>query len=294
VLLGPVQILFGGAGLGLRAVDGRVRQAGKGAARPRGFTEDQLIAPAARVGVPTLPAALAAALATSGSCTLAQAMAPSVAMSEGARRDVMKRIAQRGPSALLEEAIAGELVNSCGRIAGGLLSRDDIDGVLPVIVPAEENLLEARRVAFVPWRDTARADGGVAAKSGAHVHIVAASDHRGLVAVAAYERRDDGVPIAALALVAPFMASPVLRGQPRVAPGVPAPSVAPIALVRSSDEATFELALGIAEDGRGDDALDEMLAAFAAADALTPTYAGMGALIGITRANEGASILARR
>src|SRR5580693_5893890 len=56
VLLGPVQIVFGGAGLGLRAVDGRVRQPGKGAPRPRGFTPEQTVAPAARVGVPALPA----------------------------------------------------------------------------------------------------------------------------------------------------------------------------------------------------------------------------------------------
>src|SRR3954453_18756949 len=71
VLLGPVQILIGGAGLGLRATDGRVQQPGRGVARPRGFTEDAAIARAARVGVPALPAALASTLATSGASTLA-------------------------------------------------------------------------------------------------------------------------------------------------------------------------------------------------------------------------------
>jgi gamma-glutamyltranspeptidase/glutathione hydrolase len=291
VLLGPVQILFGGAGLGLRAVDGRVRQAGKGAPRPRGFTEDQLIAPAARVGVPALPAALAAALASSGASTLAQVMAPAIALAEGPRRDALKRIAQRGPSALLDEALAGELVNSCGRVAGGLLSRDDIDAVLPAIVAAGEGA-QAGRAAFVPWRSSARGAGDP--KSSAYVQIVAASDHRGLVAVAAYERRDDGVAIAALSLVAPFMASPVLRGQPRVKPGEPAPSSAPIALVRSADGAMFDLALGIANDGRGEDVLDELLAAFAASNGIAPSYAGEGALIGVARGSDGASILARR
>jgi len=291
VLLGPVQILFGGAGLGLRAVDGRVRQAGKGSPRPRGFTEDQLIAPAARVGVPALPAALAAALASSGASTLAQVMAPAIAMAEGARRDVLKRIAQRGPSALLDESIAGELVNSCGRVAGGLLSRDDIDGVLPALIAATESERTKRPTAFVPWRDDGRKTGEP--KSAAHVHVVAASDHRGLVAVACYERRDDGVAIAALSLVAPFVASPVLRGQTRVKPGEPAPSPAPIALVRSADHTMFELALGVANDAHGDDVLDEVLAAFAASDALAPTYAGLGTLIGVARGADGASILAR-
>ncbi len=293
VLLGPVQILFGGAGLGLRAVDGRVRQAGKGSPRPRGFTEDQLIAPAARVGVPALPAALAAALASSGASTLAQVMAPAIGLAEGPRRDVLKRIAQRGPSALLDESIAGELVNACGRVAGGLLSRDDIDGVLPAIVVATESDGTKRPVALVPWRNAARTPGGEA-KSAAHVHVVAASDHRGLVAVACYERRDDGVAIAALSLVAPFMASPVLRGQTRVKPGEPAPSAAPIALVRSAaDHSMFELALGVANDAHGDDVLDELIAAFTASDALTPSYAGLGTLIGVARGPDGASILAR-
>ena len=37
VLLGPVQVLLGGVGSGLRAIDGRTRQPGLGAPRPRGF-----------------------------------------------------------------------------------------------------------------------------------------------------------------------------------------------------------------------------------------------------------------
>src|SRR5580704_7019434 len=105
VLLGPVQVLFGGAGLGLRAVDGRVRQAGKGAPRPRGFTPDQGVAPAARVGISALPAALAAAIASSGALTLAQVMAPAVAQASGARKDLLRKIAQRGPAALAAEAV---------------------------------------------------------------------------------------------------------------------------------------------------------------------------------------------
>src|SRR5689334_4758300 len=64
VLLGPVQILVGGGGAGLRAMDGRVRQPGIGAPRPRGFREDEELPDAARVGVPWLPATLSVALAT--------------------------------------------------------------------------------------------------------------------------------------------------------------------------------------------------------------------------------------
>jgi hypothetical protein len=293
VLLGPVQILFGGAGLGLRAVDGRVRQAGKGAARPRGFTPDQAIPPAARVGVSALPAALAAALASSGASTLAQVMAPAIAQASGARKEVLRKIAQRGPSALLDESIAGELIAACGRIAGGVLSRDDMEDVLPVIIPAHEEALagSARLAARVPWRAEAR-DSAL----GSHVHVVAATDHRGLVAVACYERPDDGVVVDALALVAPFTASPVLRGQPRVRPGVPVPAAAPIALVRTVTEAALDVAIAIALDPGGERALDEALDAWSTdAELLAPPYGGgRGALIGVLKTKGGASLLTRR
>src|SRR5450432_3699908 len=64
VLLGPVQLLAGGAGAGLIAIDGRVRQPGLDAPRPRGFVSGEPIPEAARVGVPALPAAVATALAS--------------------------------------------------------------------------------------------------------------------------------------------------------------------------------------------------------------------------------------
>ena len=231
VLLGPVQMLFGGSGLGLRAVDGRVRQAGKGRRVRAGSPPEQTVAPAARVGVPTLPAALAAALASSGALTLAQVMAPAIAQAEGARKDLLRRIAQHGPSAIAAEGIAGELIAVCGRVAGGLLTRDDLEAVLPVIVPAEGRLAGLPRrasAAFVPWREAAvPAARSEPSLSGAHVQVVAAVDHRGLVAVACYERHDDGILIESLGLVAPFTASPVLRGKPRVRPGTPVPAGRP-------------------------------------------------------------------
>jgi hypothetical protein len=297
VLLGPVQVLFGGAGLGLRAVDGRVRQAGKGAPRPRGFTADQVIAPAARVGVSALPAALAAAIASSGAMTLNQVMAPAVAQASGARKDLLRKIAQRGPSALIAEEIAGEIVAVCGRIAGGLVTRDDLDAILPAIIPAEELALEgdARRAAFVPWREAALSRRSEPSLPGAYVQVVAAVDHRGLVAVACYERPEDGVTIEPLGLVAPFAASPVLRGQPRVRPGTPTPTAAPIALVRTSEDAALDMALAVAGDPDGEHALGIALDAWSKeAEEMAPSYGGSGALIGLIRTKGGASLLARR
>jgi len=290
VLLGPVQILFGGAGLGLRAVDGRTRQPGKGAPRPRGFTEDQLIAPASRVGVPALPAALAAALASSGQATLAQAMAPAVAAANGERKRVLKLIAQRGPSAMLDESIAGELVASCGRIVGGLLTRDDLDAVMPAITPTTEVALRgpARRAAFVPWS---------AGAASSRVQIVAAVDYRGLLAVACYERGEDGVTVDALDLLAPGTAAPVLRGQTRVKPGEPCPAAAPLSLVRTAGEGSFDVALGVASDSDGEPSLRAALDQWSdEADAIDvrPPYQGNGSLIGVMRTGDSAILIARR
>jgi hypothetical protein len=306
VLFGPVQILFGGAGLGLRAVDGRVRQPGKGAPRPRGFTADQAVPPAARVGVPALPAALAAAIASSGAMTLAQVMAPAVAQASGPRKDLLRQIAQRGPAILATESVSGEIVAVCGRIAGGLVTRDDLEAVLPAIVPTQELALrgEVRRAAFIPWREsaivTARqgslgATRTEASLAGAYTQVVAAVDHRGLVAVACYERRDDGVPIEPLGVVAPFTASPVLRGQTRVRPGTPVPAAAPIALVRTAEEAVLDMALAVAGDPDGEQALGRSLDDWSnEASALTPSYDGTGALIGVILTKGTASLLTRR
>ncbi len=297
VLLGPVQILFGGAGLGLRAVDGRVRQAGRGAPRPRGFTPDQAVPGAARVGVSALPAALAASLASSGALTLAQVMAPAIASAAGPRKDLLRAIARRGPSALCAEDVAGEIVAVCGRVPGGLVTRDDLDAVLPEIVPAEERALKgaARRAAFVPWRESALAVRSESSLPGGNVHVVGAVDHRGLVAMACYERRDDGVAIDALGLVAPFTAAPVLRGQPRVRPGTPCGTAAPIALVRSAEDAALDMALAIAGDPDGEHALGAALDAWSEdTNELTPSYTGPGALIGLIRTKGGIALLTRR
>jgi gamma-glutamyltranspeptidase/glutathione hydrolase len=300
VLLGPVQMLYGGAGLGLRAVDGRVRQPGKGAPRPRGFTADQVVAAAARVGVPTLPAALAAALASSGSLTLTQALAPAVSMARGARKDLLRRIAQRGPSAIGAEAVASELVAACGRVAGGLVTRDDLDAPLPAIVPAREANLTgaAGRAAFVPWREGAMlGKKDEPAIAGTHTHVVAAIDHRGLVALACYERAGEGIPLEALDLVAPFAASPVLRGRPRVRPGTPVPAAAPIALAHATSEAAIDMCVGIAGDGAAEELLADALQAWSKDADVAPAYAGKegnGTLIGAVRRKNSVSLLARR
>src|SRR5687768_11026845 len=137
VLLGPVQILVGGAGAGLLAIDGRVRQPGMGAPRPRGFVSDEEIPEAARVGAPWLPAALSVAIATAGSATFAQVLAPAIAAAKGSpRKDILSRIASRGPRAIEERPLGQELVALAGRPSGGLLTSDDLSSPRPTVQKA--------------------------------------------------------------------------------------------------------------------------------------------------------------
>src|SRR5580704_8331081 len=112
VLLGPVQLLAGGSGAGLIAFDGRVRQPGLGAQRPRGFLSSEEIPEAARVGVPALPAALATALASLGAFTLLRAAGPALAWEKSRsseRAQLLDAIARRGAPVLGEDAVTSEL-----------------------------------------------------------------------------------------------------------------------------------------------------------------------------------------
>jgi gamma-glutamyltranspeptidase/glutathione hydrolase len=257
VLLGPVQLLSGGAGAGLLAIDGRVRQPGLEAPRPRGFLPGEAIPEAARVGVPALPAALATAVASLGSVTLLRAVGPALAVAKSRspeRARVLEAIARHGAPAMAEHAVSVELVAAAGRAARGLLTPEDLAGARPVVTRCDERSLGTSGVLTVPWRSPAGE-----ATSGATTHVVAAADGRGLVAIACYEILLDGVPVPALGLVAPRLASPVLRGQPRVAPGEARLASAPMAL--RMRQGLVELAVGVAASATADAILDAVLAA---------------------------------
>src|SRR6186713_2804804 len=70
VLLGPLTLLVAGVGAGGRAFDGRLRQPGIGAKRPRGLLPGQEVSRAARVALSTSVAALSVALAYDRTRTL--------------------------------------------------------------------------------------------------------------------------------------------------------------------------------------------------------------------------------
>lgn len=260
VLLGPVQLLVGGAGIGLRAFDGRVRQPGLGAPRPRGFQPGEDIPAAARVGVPWLPATLAVAAATSGTSTFGQVLAPALAIAKGTPRgDTLAHIAGRGPRAIEERPLSMELLAAAGRTNGGLLTSEDLASPQPEVVSG--NLVEInlpdpepveppkpaflkpgakktapvrhfRSVMTLPWAEldelapVAPADLDVASARG-----IAVVDRYGGFAVATWDEGIDGLNIPELGLRAPFFAEPVRRGVTRLGPGVVRPAAAAIALV---------------------------------------------------------------
>ncbi len=292
VLLGPVQILVGGPGVGLRAIDGRVLQPGKGAPRPRGFLPDETIPRAARVAVPAMPAALATALASFGKSTAAQVAAAGIALAAAvpARKAVLERLAQRGPSALADEAIAGELVRGAGKHAGGVLTQADLAELRPLVLGCASYDVGARRVFTVPWGSAAMRDGGAPGPSGVAVHAVVAIDVRGVLAAACYlaPKDDEAASLEALGLTAPLLAEPVLRGKPRVRPGEPIAVAAPIALSSPSEADGVDVALAAVRSDDAERSLGALLRALAAGAPLDAAARGADARsFGVVRgANE--------
>ena len=284
VLLGPVQILIGGGGVGLRAFDGRVRQPGIGAPRPRGFREGEEVPDAAKVGVPWLPATLSVAVATAGTATFAQVLAPALALAKGSpRHDVLTKIASRGPRAVEERPLGAELLVLAGRTSGGLLTSDDLSSQRPEVHPASRHVLGAAhagrsgrgprsssardrnakaspadapseaRTRFVyelPWSND---EGGLPIAPAGLVEVattraVAAVDRFGAFAIACWDEGASGLSIPELGLRAPFFATPVLRGETRVRPGDARAAAAPSALVGTDAGPEFGFAAFGASD----------------------------------------------
>lgn len=287
VLLGPVQILVGGAGVGLLAIDGRVRQPGLGAPRPRGFMSAEEIPDAARVGVPWLPATMSAAQATMGTATFNQVLSPAIALAKNTpRKEVLERIAARGPRAVEERQIAGELLAAAGRPSGGLLTTDDLASPRPEVQKASRIELvtpavasraapvsgtrqgsrslsaelarkkngsgeaETRVLATFPWT---RIEADLPAPPAhdvdvARVRAVAAVDRNGTFAVACWDEATDGLMLPEVGLRAPFFAEPVRRGQTRVRPGDVRAAAGPVAFVGTAAGPDLALAAFGASD----------------------------------------------
>ncbi len=242
VLLAPAQMIVAGPGVGPRAFDGRARQPGKGAARPRGFVEGQPVPDAAYVAVPHSLAMLAFAYAHDGHLTLRRLLEPALdlAIAEGAkgREFVLRRIAISGVSALREPAILKALLEAGSSVQGGILTEADIVETRPESAPPEAlGVRSASRVGrgifTVPWMG--------ADAPHRQQEVVVAVDARGVIAVLSFAPDDEGVPVPDLELKAPRDAIVVRRGVPRARPGAPLPCPAPILLATEAMQPVFGL-----------------------------------------------------
>jgi hypothetical protein len=288
VFFGPVQILVAGGGAGLVAIDGRIRQPGRGVQRPRGFLAGEAVPGAARVGVSALPAALTAVIASFGSMAMLRVAGPALAIASARspeRAALLETFARRGAQAVLEGDIATELLAAAGRAARGLLTTDDLATIRPDVVRFEERRLGTSGILTAPWAASA----GVDASS---THVVAAGDGRGMLAIACYEVPADGVAVAALGMALPAFAHPVMRGQTRVTPGAVLAAPAPIAL--RARRGVVDLAIGVASARDAEDIVRATVASLDETTALAQALAALpaGRPIAIAKGDDVARVLA--
>lgn len=249
VLLGPATALLADPGAArARAFDGRVCQPGGGPRRARGWLPGARAPDAARVGVAHAGGCLLLcgryAPTFSPRRWLAPGIAAAGAAGKGQRASVLESVSRLGAAALQSGSVARALLHAVGPVAGGLLTQHDLDGVrtrdceaacksadTPLDGPPSgtrpDTILEAR----APWATSPPTGltGHWQAQRQRQLALIA-TDAAGRVAGVVFDCAEEGFPIEELALLAPFLASPPVRGEPRIAPGQPLPSPAPLCI----------------------------------------------------------------
>jgi gamma-glutamyltranspeptidase/glutathione hydrolase len=220
VLLAEASLLTAAVGGDVRAFDGRLRQPGLGAKRPRGFTPEDEIPAAAYVAAPAAVQALLVGLAYDKSAVPSKLVRLGVKAANGCgakrRALALGRIAAVGAAAFAEASLAHPLLAIAGPSEGGLLTRQDLgntpnlDNVARVISSDD-----AGAALGVPWQT---ATGKVA--KGAFTQLsIAAVDAHGRFAALNCLVAARGIEVDELELIAPKAAVPVTRGVTRVQPG---------------------------------------------------------------------------
>ncbi len=235
VLLGAGTILLGGMGEGQLAIDGRARQPGLGAQRPRGFTDGQPIPDGARVAAPTLPSAIVLAHAGRGERTLthlsriALASASQSASVPANRGESIRAFGREGSNFLRGGGIRSALLAATARSRGGMLTEGDLDGAHGEVVAARTMERGKRSFSIAPWCVLdGGLDGGLGADAPSEpLSVIVVADARGALAIAVVLVPALGISLDETGLIAPLLASPVMRGVTREAPAsiiaVPAP-----------------------------------------------------------------------
>ena len=225
VLLGSVTLLLGGVGSGDRAFDGRVRQPGRSAKRPRGSLQGEAVPQAARAGVPFSVPALAVALGYGAQAPLARLVQPGVVLARergaGRRAAVLIRVAEVGALAFAEPALSLALVRAFGPPCGGLVTPADFTASAGLDTAAARLERGDKTLLVAPWAAQAEQvlRAGVA---------VCAVDVNGSFAALVIDAQPESALVDELELSAPLLATPTLRGVARLAPGTPLPTAAPI------------------------------------------------------------------
>jgi hypothetical protein len=232
VLLGPSTLITSGSTAAARCFDGRSRQPGAGAKRPRGHEDADKIPDAARVGVPMGPQSLlvASGYVPSGStATLLRAGIQRAKASGSAPREaLLRRVAEVGARAFTEPAFVRALFHDADASHGGHLTRGDLSQVPTLDSAATESSHSGVSLLQASWQTPSEAASNSAL--GRAVAVVALDSSGGSAALVFYVATE-GIRFAELDLVAPLQAVPVRRGVPRLAPGSPLPAPAAVALV---------------------------------------------------------------
>jgi hypothetical protein len=242
VLLAPASLLVVGVGMGARSFDGRLRQPGLGAKRPRGFVEEEAIPPAARVALPTSVAAISLGLAYQSGGELGPIVRPGVLAAERAGKErraaLLQRIGAVGALALTESSFMQPLLHVASPSEGGLLSPADFaPSIDDLSAPARERREGGQRYFEAPFApDVPEHPTGTG-------HGVCAIDGVGVFAALCYTRIEQGLPIPALELIAAQCAVPVRRGEPRVRPGTRLPEPSPAAIRCDETGSPLEVAI---------------------------------------------------
>ncbi len=235
VLLSPVVMTLAGFGA-RRALDGRCRQPGLGAKRPRGLLPNDAVPDAARVAAPQSLALLLVAQTYDERSTRSQALGAAARHARRAgspeRATVLEAIGQYGARALGQDSIRRPLLAAAGPLADGQLSSEDLVGATDLdhsMTEREGGWLEGS------FSDTTASPSPVsAATSGLSWAAAGIYDRRGTVCQIAFGLATTGLEIPQLGLRAPLLAEPVVRGVSRVRPGTAIAASAKLSLLPPS------------------------------------------------------------
>lgn len=240
VLFGPLSLLVGGLGSGVFAYDGRHRQPGLDAKRPRGFEEGEEIPGAARVAAPGSIHAAALACAFHPGTTLLSCVRPGVSRAKQVgskgRAELLEIVAGKAATSLNDPRVRKAFISLFGTVEGGLLTPADLGAREDVQAKA---VLDDEAY-HTPWGKADNATAGAG-------HAIVAGDSKGLFVALSYGELSSGLELTPFETTVPMTAQPVLRGVPRISPGAPIPRADNLRILRTQSGTVCGAAAGVGQ-----------------------------------------------